>query len=103
MAADQGGRMAAATLTPDTGAAGEPIPDAVTLKELALLFMETRRPEFQNVSMKALTTRLERWARADGLPVQRRRVGPGSGILVVSYSDMVEAHARRYPPAPGKP
>lgn len=93
--------MAAATLSPHTDTGDDPIPDPATLKEIALLFQETGRPEFQNVSMKALTTRLERWARADKLPMRRRRGGPGLGVLVVSYSDMLEAHARRYP-APGK-
>jgi hypothetical protein len=90
--------MAAATLSPDTDAENDPIRDPVTFKEVALLFMETGLPEFQNVTLRALATRLERWAQADELPMQRRRGGPGIGTWVVSYSDMLEAHARRYPP-----
>jgi len=90
--------MATATLSPDADNA--PIPDPFTLKEIALFFQETGRPEFQHVSEKSLVRRLERWAKEDGLRMERRRGGPGGGPWVVSYSDMAEAHARRYP-APG--
>jgi hypothetical protein len=84
--------MAIATLT-NTGA--DPIEDPVTFEELALLFQETGLAEFKGLRIKVLVTKLQRWAKDDGLATERR-----GRALVVSYSDMLEAHARRYP-APG--
>ena len=92
--------MAVATPTPATGADNAPIRDGCTLEEIALLFKETGLPEFQRVSMKSLTSRLNRWAKADGLAM-RRRGGPGGGPWEVSYTAMLEAHNRRHP-APGQ-
>ncbi|MFK0288284.1 hypothetical protein ACIQVL_48605 [Streptomyces sp. NPDC090499] len=82
--------MATAVLTPDTGARG--IPDPVTFDEAALLFMETQLPEFTGMPLKAVVRKLQRWADQDRLPTQRR-----GRPCVVSYSDLLEAHARRHP------
>lgn len=91
--------MAAASLTPDTGTAGESIPDPFTLEEIAEFFKETGLPEFQQVSIRSLIVRLDRWAKQDKLPMRRPR--GGRGPRVVSYTAMLEAHARRHP-APGR-
>ncbi|MFF9287581.1 hypothetical protein, partial [Streptomyces griseosporeus] len=84
---------AIATLSP---AAESPLEDAVTFEEAALLFAETELPEFTGLRLKALVRKLQRWATDDGLPTGRR-----GRALVVSYSDLLQAHARRYP-APGR-
>ncbi|MFF0009532.1 hypothetical protein ACFYQT_39760 [Streptomyces tibetensis] len=85
--------MAITTLAP----AGEatPIEDPVSYEEAALLFMETGRPEFQS-NLKSVTTKLARWGRKDQLHTEWR-----GKAQYVSFSDLLEAHARRYP-APGK-
>ncbi|MGV9891664.1 hypothetical protein [Streptomyces sp. NPDC003395] len=85
--------MAIATLT-HTGP--DPIEDPVTYEEAALLFQETGLPEFKGLRIKVLVTKLQRWAKDDGLTTQRR-----GRAQVVSYSDLLESHARRYP-APGR-
>ncbi|MCX5000935.1 hypothetical protein [Streptomyces longwoodensis] len=82
--------MAIATLNPDT----EPIADPVSFEEAALLFQETQLPEF-NIRVKPLVRKLQRWAKDDGLATDTR-----GRMLVVSFTDLLEAHARRYP-APG--
>lgn len=89
--------MASATLspTPSTGAGPAPIKDPVTFEEAALLLKKTCRPEFA-FTVKVVTRKLRRWAKDDGLAVQAAPGGP-----VVSYSDLLQAHARRYP-APGR-
>lgn len=79
--------MAAAILTPDVDDAPAPIPDPVTFKEAAALFEEA------GVDLHWKT--LERWAKVDRLALERR-----GRAFVVSFSDLLEAHARRYP-APG--
>lgn len=84
--------MAIATLSPDTEPAQAPIPDPVTFKEAALLFRETGYPEFVQPSVKNLTNKLYRWAKEDGLRLERR-----GRKDVVSYSDLLVAHASRYP------
>jgi hypothetical protein len=61
-----------------------------------LLFEETDLPEFRGLSVSVLARKLRRWAKEDGLTTERR----GRAHLV-SYSDLLEAHARRYP-APGR-
>jgi hypothetical protein len=96
MAAVMGGRMAIATLTPDTESDPEPIPDPVTFEEAALLFRETGHPEVTQPSVKNLANKFYRWAREDGLPMERR-----GRKHVVSYSDLLVAHATRHP-APGR-
>ena len=83
--------MAATTLAHDTAPA---IEDPVSFTEAALMFKETGLPEFAG-SLKALAHKLQRWAKADGLSVQTR---PGCDHYA-SYSDLLEAHARRYPGA----
>ena len=83
--------MAIATLNPIT----EPIADPVTFEEAALLFQETRLPEF-SIRLKPLVTKLQRWAKDDALVTERR-----GRALVVSFSDLLDAHARRHP-APGR-
>lgn len=76
--------MAASTPTPSTDP--EPIPDPVTFKEAAALL----RPTGRLVS----TQTLHRWAVQDGI-----RIEPGQGRAhVASYSDLLEVHARRFPP-----
>lgn len=87
--------MASATLAPDPAPMPAPIPDPVTFKEAALLLKESRLPEFDG-RLDALVQKLQRWAQEDGLQVERR-----GRAHVVSYSDLLEAHARRYP-APGR-
>lgn len=79
--------MAATILVPDS-----PLQDPVSFTEAALLFKETGLPEFAG-PVKALVRKLKRWAKADGLPVEAR---PGVDHYA-SYSDLLEAHARRYP------
>jgi hypothetical protein len=79
--------MAIATLTPET----EPIPDPVTFEEAALLFQETHQPEFE-LRLGVLVRKLQRWAKDDALGTERR-----GRALVVSFSDLLDAHARRYP------
>ncbi|NUS82738.1 MAG: helix-turn-helix domain-containing protein [Streptomyces sp.] len=80
--------MASATLSPDAGPAAEPIQDPVTLNEACVLFAEA--------GVKVHKSTLERWAKADRLPMQRR-----GREWVVSYSDLLEAQLRRHP-APGR-
>jgi hypothetical protein len=72
-----------------------PIEDPVSYEEAALLFMETGLPEFQS-NLKTVTNKLARWGKKDRLPVQWR-----GKAQYVSFSDLLEAHARRHP-APGK-
>jgi hypothetical protein len=87
--------MAIATLAPaDT--CPEPLEDPVSYEEAALLFMETRLPEFQ-ARQTVVVRKLRRWATQDGLRVETR-----GKVHYVSYSDLLEAHARRYP-APARP
>lgn len=86
--------MATAVLAPDTYPAR--IQDPVTFEEAGLLFMETGLPEFQGRILKAVARKLQRWARQDGIRVESR-----GKALVVSYSDLLVAHANRYP-APGR-
>ena len=81
--------MAATTLAPEPAPALE---DPVTFTEAALMFKETRQPEFSG-PVSALKRKLQRWARADGLHVEAR---PGCDGRI-SYTDLLEAHARRYP------
>lgn len=78
--------MSVATLTP-ADAGPDPIQDAVTFKEAALLLEES------GVHLHWKT--LERWAKNDRLTTERR-----GRAVVVSYSDLLEAHKLRYPPAP---
>ncbi|WP_330328262.1 hypothetical protein [Streptomyces pseudovenezuelae] len=85
--------MAITAIAPDPGP--QPIPDPVTFDEAALLFKETELPEFAG-SVKRVSTKLYRWAREDHLTLGRR-----GRPCVVSYSDLLEAHGRRYP-APGR-
>lgn len=93
MAAVMGGRVAIASLTPESAPA--PIPDPVTFEEAAAMFRQTDRPEMTEPSLKNVANKLYRWAKEDGLRVDRHgRKG------VVSYSDLLVAHASRYP-APG--
>lgn len=84
--------MALTAIAPDTD---QPIPDPVTFEEAAALFKETGLPEFAG-SEKRVATKLYRWAREDHLTFGRR--GRPS---VVSYSDLLQAHARRHP-SPGR-
>jgi hypothetical protein len=81
--------MAITAIAPDTDP--QPIPDPVTFDEAALLFKETGLPEFAG-SVKRVSTKLYRWAREDHLVLGRR-----GRPCVVSYSDLLEAHARRHP------
>lgn len=80
--------MAISTLAPDVHA---PIEDPVSFEEAALLFKETRLPEFDG-SVRSLVTKLQRWAKEDQLQTERR-----GRPAFVSYSDLLESHARRYP------
>jgi hypothetical protein len=89
--------VATAIAPPETDHAHQPIRDPVTFEEAALLFMETEQPEFQNVSVRSLAVRLRRWAEADGLPMEYR-----GRKLVVSKSNLLVAHATRYPAAGGR-
>lgn len=82
--------MAAPILAPDDAPA--PIEDPVTFTEVALLFKETGLPEFAS-PLDRLKRKLQRWAKDDGLRTEGR---PGCDAYV-SYSDLLEAHARRYP------
>jgi hypothetical protein len=82
--------VAITTLTPDTCDAPA-IEDPVSLKEARLLFLEA------GISLSEDT--ITRWARQDGMPVERRG---RRGVVHVSYSDLLEAYTRRYP-APGRP
>lgn len=97
MAADLGVRMASATLspTPSTGGRPAPIQDPVTFEEAALILKKTNQPEFA-FTVKVVARKLRRWAKDDGLTVVAGVYGP-----VVSHSDLLQAHARRYP-APGR-
>ncbi|MFF7476601.1 hypothetical protein [Streptomyces sp. NPDC008092] len=82
--------MATAVLAPDTHPAR--IQDPVTFTECALLFMETGEPEFAGRPVKAVVRKLQRWAQQDHL-----RQEPRGRCLVVSYSDLLVAHANRHP------
>jgi hypothetical protein len=82
--------MAITAIAPDTDP--QPMPDPVTFEEAALLFKETQQPEFAG-SAKRVKGKLYRWAREDRLAM---RPGPGRRA-VVSYSDLLDAHARRHP------
>lgn len=86
--------MAASTPTPhaDIDRTPDPIPDPVTFKEAAAMLRLTKR------LVSAQT--LQRWAVQDGV-----RIEPGPGRAhVASYSELLEVHARRFPPpAPGRP
>jgi hypothetical protein len=85
--------MAITAIAPDAGP--QPIPDPVTFEEAALLFKETQQPEFAG-SEKRVANKLYRWAREDGLTLERR-----GRAWTASYTDLLDAHARRYP-APGR-
>ena len=85
--------MAIATLTPTDH---DHIEDAVSFDEAVLLFQETGLPEFQG-SLATIRHKLQRWAREDGLRTEGRRGCPS----YVSFSDLLESHAERYP-APGR-
>ncbi|CQR59215.1 hypothetical protein [Streptomyces leeuwenhoekii] len=87
--------MAITTLAP-ADYSPAPIADPVTYKEAALLFMETGYPEFQS-NLKTVVRKLTRWGTQDGLRTERR-----GGVDHVSFSDLLEAHARRHP-SPGRP
>lgn len=82
--------MAASNLAPQTAPA--PIEDPITFTEAALLFKETGKPEFAS-PVDRLKRKLQRWARADGLRVEGR---PGCDASA-SYTELLEAHERRYP------
>ncbi len=85
-----GGLLASATLTPTDD---EPTArDLVTFDEAALLFQETRQPEFDGLRPAAIKRKLQRLAEREGLHTVRR-----GRALQVSFSDLLEAHARRYP------
>ena len=84
--------MAVATLSPDTDPAPKPIQDPVTFEEAAGLFLLTGRPEFTQPSLKNLINKLQRWAKEDGLRMERR-----GRKDVVSWSDLLVAHASRCP------
>jgi hypothetical protein len=81
--------MAITAIAPDTDP--RPIPDPVTFEEAALLFKETQQPEFAG-SAKRVKDKLYRWAREDGLTLERR-----GRAWTASYTDLLEAHARRHP------
>ncbi len=84
--------MAIATLTPtDDEPGAQPAADLVTFDEAALLFQETRQPEFDG-RLAVVKRKLQRWADQDGLATVRR-----GRALMVSFSDLPEAHARRHP------
>ena len=80
--------MAVTTLNPDTCDAPA-IEDPVSLKEARLMFREA------NIRVSEDT--FTRWTRQDGIPVERGR----RGVLIVSFSDLLDAYTRRYP-APGR-
>ena len=84
--------MATAVLAPGA----DRIQDPVTFEEAGLLFMETEQPEFQGRPLIAVKRKLQRWARQDHLAVQYR-----GQTMLVSYSDLLVAHAKRHP-APGQ-
>ena len=86
--------MATAILAP--GISADRIPDPVTIEECALLFVETGEPEFTGRPLLTVKRKLQRWARQDKLPTEHR-----GQMMLVSYSDMLVAHAKRYP-APGR-
>ncbi|WP_399559402.1 hypothetical protein [Streptomyces chartreusis] len=88
--------MAITAAGPDTA----PIQDPVTFEEAAMLFMETGLDEFQS-NLKTVTRKLTRWAHKDGLTIERHGHGRPHEV---SYSDLLEAHNRRYPapPRPGR-
>lgn len=86
--------MAMATLTPADNDAAEPARDLVTFNEAALLFKQTGEPEFEGLRLTALKRKLQRWAKEDSV----RTVRSGQSSMV-SFSDLLQAHARRYPPA----
>lgn len=83
--------MAISTPTPrDTDRAPAPIPDPVTFKEAAAMLRPTKR------LVSAQT--LQRWAVQDGVHIEHGSGRPN----VASYSDLLEVHARRFPP-PARP
>ena len=83
--------MAIAPLMPSDH---DPIEDPVSFDEAALMFRETGAPEFQG-SLKSVRHKLQRWAREDGLRTEGRR----GCTSYVDFSDLLESHAERYPPA----
>jgi hypothetical protein len=81
--------MATTAIAPDAGP--QPIPDPVTFEEAAVLFKETQQPEFEG-SEKRVANKLYRWAREDGLTLERR-----GRAWTASYTDLLDAHERRHP------
>jgi hypothetical protein len=81
--------MAITAIAPDTDP--RPIPDPVTFEEAAVLFKETQLPEFAG-SEKRVANKLYRWAREDGLTLERR-----GRAWTASYTDLLDAHERRHP------
>jgi hypothetical protein len=81
--------MAITAIAPDAGP--QPIPDPVTFEEAALSFKQTGRTEFAG-RLKQVSDKLYRWAREDCLALERR-----GRAWTVSYSDLLDAHERRYP------
>ena len=83
--------MAIATLTPTDDEPAAHGDELVTFDEAVLLFRQTGRPEFDG-RLAVVKRKLQRWAEQDGLATIRR-----GRRLMVSFSDLLEAHARRYP------
>lgn len=84
--------MAIAVPAPDTEPAPAPIEDPITFEEAAILFKQTGGSEFA-VSLKRVYNKLYMWARRDGIVTRKR----WDGKVEVSYTDLLEAHNRRYP------
>ncbi|MFJ7023205.1 hypothetical protein ACIQUW_33070 [Streptomyces sp. NPDC101117] len=83
--------MAIATLTPTDDDPASHADELVTFDEAALLFQQIGRPEFDG-RLSVVKRKLQRWADQDGLATVRR-----GRALMVSFSDLLEAHARRHP------
>lgn len=87
--------MAISTLSPHVDDAPAPIEDPVSFEDVALIFQQTGLREFRG-SIRSLVAKLQRWAKEDGLRTERQ-----GRALLVSYTDLAEAHNRRFP-APGR-
>lgn len=77
--------MAITTLSPET-CSSPVIEDPVSLKEACA--------EFRDAGIRVSDDTFLRWMRQDGLRTERR-----GRKVVVSYSDLLDAYTRRYPPA----
>jgi hypothetical protein len=82
--------MAITAIAPDAGP--QPIPDPVTFEEAAAALQGDPASPSSPEDAKRVANKLYRWAREDGLTLERR-----GRAWTASYTDLLDAHERRHP------